>query len=180
MQSLGQSLRVLKRTLNHAVCAMLKIKKKNEAKGVVVKARFCLLTVFILITVPIAHADQISIYNKSNVDVWAAIYYYEKDPLERVTQPFLVKSQSSIKVERPGYKFLVDRYLLVDTLAHRLQPKVTIGDMSNVLKIDIGITNGVHFYINAVDGRLKGFNQLDWTIAPGREKIEGFLNATKN
>ncbi len=135
--------------------------------------------IIIGIKVSILYGDQVTIHNKSDTDLWAAVYYYQHDPLNRVTEPFLVKAQSNIKVERPSYKLLTDRYLLVSLLPSFLPHQETVQNMKKMLNIDIGLTRGTHFYLNVVQGTLKGYNELEWTIAPAYEKVAGTLNSLK-
>ncbi len=140
-----------------------------------------LFTAIILITSAL-FADPITIHNKTNRDLHVAMYYIGtkwnlmEQPNGTIATPiYLIKSQSSITMERPPRRTKVekgsnmkgpgpfDQQLIFfenkDLLTPELTPEQALNPFNS---LNIGNLQGKVFYIGQLNGMLQGFNCTDW------------------
>jgi hypothetical protein len=94
-----------------------------------------------------AQADSIRIHNKTDKNVWAAVYIRQFDKLVRIEDQFLIKSKSKAAVLRPSIRISMERYLIADSAKDVLQELILIKDLPQYHKVNVDVVNGHDFYI---------------------------------
>lgn len=117
---------------------------------------------FFLIPVSL-FADQITIYNKGDQDLFVAIYYY-KNRVERVGEVRAVTRKQVLVIERPDRIFSTDRELALSPQKNLLK-KVFSKDQFRLIKHrNIGTLKGKYFYITEKDYQLKAYTETEWKV----------------
>ena len=124
-------------------------------------------------------ADQITVYNKTDQNLFVRIYYYQgpakniiaSDKEGKVLNIVEIPANSSKKVERPArWKYQLfpvpryyDRQLVIATDFRMLKKILNECEYRVLPWVNIGTLHGSSFYL-AQNGQLAGYNMANWKV----------------
>lgn len=115
-------------------------------------------------------ADQITIYNHTQDVIYASIYYVDSHafesngPAQRLLPIFSIPPNKPRLIERPGYKFGLDRELLFSLTQNDLQPVLDTESLQSIAHIRVNALHGSIFHIADKNNRLKAYDHLSWSV----------------
>jgi len=117
----------------------------------------CLISTFA------AHAEYITVHNKSNIPLYARTYYVKNHTANSVGSISRIEPKNSLKFARPSRKLNSDRKLIFSPLMRNLPPELSTKTSSPYVKtLKIGLLQGSNFYLTIERLYLKGYNSTEW------------------
>ncbi len=110
-------------------------------------------------------ADTITIHNKTDFEIYAAIYSRKMDAT-RVSNVVFVAPNSNVSMPRLKGKRGYHRRLVFSLKKEELQLELARDKYKLLGRIDIGRLTGSNFFIALEKGRLKGYNHAQWKVKP--------------
>ena len=133
-----------------------------------------------IIYVPYLVADQITVYNKTDQNLFVRIYYYQgpakniiaHDEKGNILNIIKIPANSSKKIERPPrwrYQILpvprhYDRQLVISPDPRVLKETLNEYEYWTLPWVNIGTLHGSSFYLAQKDEQLGGYNIVDWKV----------------
>lgn len=140
-----------------------------------------LLFIITILTIYMStNADTITIKNETDFDLYAGIYYYQKNA-DLAGDVKLVPAHKEEKFERPGMKGVPilgpSRYLGFSINKDDLKKQLTSSAFHLIGNTTIGPEQGSTFYIVMEKGHFEGLNFLEWHARPLLQKLSGVVDA---
>lgn len=138
-------------------------------------ARFLsVLMLLCLTSFATAHAQTLTVHNKTNFDLYAATYYF-KNTADRFSEVFVIPEGGSATFAHMPLKFAGPRRKLVFSInKDDLKPRLTSSEYHILGHMSVGA--GKEFYISAESGSFKGYNYLQWRASHLFSQTIGVIN----
>lgn len=121
--------------------------------------------------------DNVTVHNKTEDTLYAAVYYYPsshtltKRKAEKVGNIVTLNASQNALLSRPNRKNGYDRDVLFSTNRKSLKDQLTREEFKILPKFNIGTLEGNEFYITKEDGVYKNYTALNWKyIKPATKK----------
>jgi len=134
------------------------------------KQMFLSIALITTLTVISCVADQITIYNHTADTLYASIYYVNSNiwhstgPAQRIIPTFSIPANKLRLIERPGYKFGLNRELIFSLTEKELQPVLDKEIWKSSKKIRVDALRGSTFHIVYKNNALKGYDNFSWSV----------------
>ena len=120
-------------------------------------------------------ADTITIKNRSDFDIYAAVYYFDK-VADLKSDVKLLPAQKEVQFERPSFSLLgPSRYVAFSFNKGDLREQLTSSEFHLTGNTTVGTEQGSTFYITFDRGELRGFNILEWKVIEPLKKKVGWI-----
>ncbi|HXW85877.1 MAG TPA: hypothetical protein VEK38_00895, partial [Candidatus Bathyarchaeia archaeon] len=140
------------------------------------KSMYCMVLSGALCAGAYSYGDTISVHNTTQETLYVAPYYLRNEA-ERLQGPLEIKAGQTVQIERPARKYWYDRELAYTPDPETLKAKFDKITFDTLSHVNIGLTQGSHFYLAAKDGRLKSYTALQWHITHPLSKAVGSVTS---
>jgi cytosolic phospholipase A2 len=140
---------------------MLGMSRRNMKLCYLLKTKY-LVCIILLMTCAITYVATIDVYNMTDQQMYAAIYYY-KDTAERATVVIAIPANDHRELPQPSFELSRNRELVFDQNQATLIQNLTWEQFNKQLAHkNVGIAG--NYYIAIKNGRLKGYNATEWLL----------------
>jgi hypothetical protein len=179
---------ILHQKINYSIVESLKYTKEGGImpSGLDIKIYTCLvIIVFMVLCTGTKNADDITLYNHTDMPIYAGLYYVGSNllgvssgPAERQGDIIEIPAMSFRVLNRPPWRFLTyNREIIFSTRADELKKNLTKKEYKILPSKSAGYKFGSIYHIVKINGVIKMYGDVDYKLL--HPTVSAFVEITK-